>query len=92
MNIEVLNDLMKQNNISSYFKLANELDIPYTTFLDLVRGKGEKLTNIKLIANYFNVSISTITEVKQEYITIDENNKIKKTLKTDYNSYVTTLI
>lgn len=92
MNIKVLNELMKLNSITSYFHLSKEIDIPYTTLLDLVNGKGEKLTNIKIIANYFHVSIGTLVDNEKIYITIDENNNITEKIKTDYNSYETFLI
>ena len=58
MNIEILNELMKIHNISSYFQLSKRISIRYTTLLDLIDGRAEKLTNIRLIADFFAVDIS----------------------------------
>ena len=57
MNIRALNELMKLNGISSYFYLAQKIPIPYTTLLDLVKGKGEKLSNIRIIADFLTFYI-----------------------------------
>ena len=40
MNIEVLEFLMKERNIKSYYRLAKEANFPYTTLLDLVNGSS----------------------------------------------------
>ncbi len=92
MNVEVLNKLMEINKVNSYFQLAKEVKIPYTTLLDLVNGRGERLSNIRIIADYFNVSISTLVEQEITYITVDEEGKIKEKKKEGYNSVISILI
>ncbi len=92
MNIQVLNELMKLNGITSYFNLSQKIDIPYTTLLDLIRGKGEKISNIKLIANYFNVSMSYLIEEPRKIITINENNSLVIEKETGYNSLLSNLL
>ena len=93
MNIRALNELMKLNGISSYFYLAQKISIPYTTLLDLVKGKGEKLSNIRIIADFFGVNVSyLIEENKKTFYEIDELNKVRIHPFTGYNSMITTLI
>ncbi len=92
MNKNILDELMKLNGINSYLKLSQKIDIPYTTLLDLINGKGEKLSNIKIISNYFNVSLSNLVEDKKYYIIIDEKDNIKVKLETDYTSFASILI
>ena len=76
MNIRALNELMKLNGISSYFYLAQKIPIPYTTLLDLVKGKGEKLSNIRIIADFFGVKLSYLIEDNDKtFLEIDELNK-----------------
>ncbi len=93
MNIRALNELMKLNGISSYFYLAQKISIPYTTLLDLVKGKGEKLSNIRIIADFFGVNVSyLIEENKKTFYEIDELNKVRIHPFTGYNNMITTLI
>ena len=93
MNIRVLNELMKLNGISSYFFLAQKIPIPYTTLLDLVKGKGEKLSNIRIIADFFGVKLSYLIEDNDKtFLEIDETNKVRVHPFTGYNSMITTLI
>ncbi len=78
MNKEVLDQLMKGYKIKSYFQLSKEICMPYTTLLDLVNGRGERVTNIKLIADFFNVPLHLlIDETKFFYILDDHNNLIE---------------
>ena len=84
---------MKLNGISSYFYLAQKISIPYTTLLDLVKGKGEKLSNIRIIADFFGVNVSyLIEENKKTFYEIDELNKVRIHPFTGYNNMITTLI
>ncbi len=93
MDINILKTLMKLNGINSYLQLSKVISIPYTTLLDLINGKGERLSNIKIIANYFNVSLALLTnEVTKEYIVINEDNSIEFLPQTFYNSYPTILM
>ena len=53
---------MEINNVDRY-KLAEALDIKYTTLSDWINGKiYPKIDKIELIANYFNVSKSALIE------------------------------
>ncbi len=93
MNIRALNELMKLNGISSYFYLAQKIPIPYTTLLDLVKGKGEKLSNIRIIADFFGVKLSYLIEDNDKtFLEIDELNKVRIHPFTGYNNMITTLI
>ena len=93
MNIRVLNELMKLNGISSYFFLAQLIPIPYTTLLDLVKGKGEKLSNIRIIADFFGIKLSYLIEDNDKtFLEIDEQNKVRIHPFTGYNNMITTLI
>ncbi len=80
MNIEVLEKLMEQKKIRSYFKLAKLVNIPYTTLLDLIHGKGLKVTTIKTLADFFNVSIDCLVNPTTYYNVLLENNRIKSYL------------
>ena len=80
------------NNIKSYYQLAKETNFPYTTLLDLINGKGEKLTNIKIIATYFNVSPSYLIDDNSYFITINENNFVSYIKATGYDSLVSILL
>lgn len=45
--------------------LAKNLDVPYNTFLDWVKGKVyPRIDKIEMIANYFNILKSDLTEIK----------------------------
>ncbi len=92
MNIQILNELMRQNEIPSYFQLSKEIQIPYTTLLDLIRGNGEKLSNIKIIANFFSVNITYLIDEPIKIITINENNKVTVEKETGYNSILSNLL
>mgnify|MGYP005804990543 CR=1 FL=1 len=92
MNIKVLNELMKLNGITSYFHLSKETSIPYTTLLDLIRGKGERLSNIKTIADFFGVKVSYLIEESRRIITINEKNNIIIEKETGYNSLLSNLL
>ena len=85
MNLKVLNALMEANGINSYFQLAKKTIIPYTTLLDLVRGKGERLSNIKIIADFFGINVSYLIGEEKLLITVDEDNNITITPFTGYN-------
>lgn len=85
MNIEILNELMKIHSISSYFQLSKRISIPYTTLLDLINGRGEKLSNIRLIADFFGVNISYLIEDNKKIITINEKNLVSVEKDIGYN-------
>lgn len=85
MNIEILKKLMKINNISSYLQLSKQTAIPYTTLLDLINGRGDKLNNIRIIADFFGVKISYLLEDNKKIITIDEQNLISVEKYIGYN-------
>ena len=85
MNIEILNELMKIHNISSYFQLFKRISIPYTTLLDLINGRGDKLSNIRLIADFFGVKISYLIEDNKKIITINEKNLVSVEKYIGYN-------
>lgn len=92
MNIQVLNELMRKNAIPSYYQLAKDAHIPYTTLLDLVRGKGDKLSNIKILADFFSVKMTYLIEDNGQIVTINEKNKIKTEKITGYNSILSNLL
>lgn len=92
MNIQILNELMRQNEIPSYFQLSKETQIPYTTLLDLVRGNGEKLSNIKMIADFFGVKMTYLIDETAKIITINEKNKVTVEKETGYNSILSNLL
>lgn len=92
MNIKVLNELMKIHNISSYFQLSKRISMPYTTLLDLVNGRGERLSNIRLIANFFGVAISYLIEQDKKIISISENNLVSIERGVGYNGIITSLL
>ncbi len=85
MNIETLNELMKINNINSYLQLSKKIAIPYTTLLDLINGRGDKLSNIRLIADFFGVKISYLIEDNKKIITINEKNLVSVEKYIGYN-------
>ena len=87
MNIQILNELMRQNEIPSYFQLSKETNIPYTTLLDLVRGNGEKLSNIKMIADFFGVKMTYLIDEPTKIVTINEKNRVIVEKETGYNYY-----
>ena len=93
MNIRALNELMKLNGISSYFHLAQKILIPYTTLLDLVKGKEKNLVILRIIADFFGVKLSyLIEETTRLLLEIDELNKVRIHPFTGYNNMITTLI
>ena len=92
MNIRTLNELMKLNGITSYFHLAKEISMPYTTLLDLIKGKGEKLSNIKIIADFFGVKISYLVDENRKIITINEKNNVIIEKEIGYNSILSNLL
>ena len=67
---------MEINSIRSYYQLAQNVDLPYTTLLDLVKGKGERLSNIKTLANFFGVPLSALVDNNPGLFLITEDNKI----------------
>ena len=92
MNIQILNELMRQNDIPSYFQLSKETNIPYTTLLDLVRGNGEKLSNIKMIADFFGVKMTYLIDEPTKIVTINEKNRVIVEKETGYNSILSNLL
>ena len=92
MNIQVLNELMRLNGIPSYFQLSKETHIPYTTLLDLVRGKGEKLSNIKTIADFLGVKMSYLLDEPRKIVTINEKNNVIVEKENGYNSVLSNLL
>ncbi len=80
MNTEILELLMKEKKIKSYYQLAKEMNIPYTSLLDIVHGKGLKITNMKMIANFFDISIDCLTSKTTYYYVIKEDNTLQKYL------------
>ena len=77
MNIEVLEKLMEKKQIRSYYQLAKLVDIPYTSLLDLIHGRGLRATNIKLLADFFEVTIDCLMNPTTYYHVLLENNEIK---------------
>lgn len=77
MNLEILEKLMEENHIRSYLKLSQILDIPYTSLMDLIHGRGLKITNIKQIADFFKVTIDCLVSPITYYNIVLENNTIK---------------
>ena len=90
---KILNELCEQKKDKDYtcslVKQAEEVGIPYPTFIKYVNGKAEcSAENLTKIANHFNVSTdyllgltdikSTDTKVKDicEYTGLDENTVI----------------
>ena len=92
MNIQVLNELMRLNGIPSYLQLSKETHIPYTTLLDLVRGNGEKLSNIKMIADFFGVKMTYLIDEPTKIVTINEKNRVIVEKETGYNSILSNLL
>ena len=80
MNIEILEILMKQKKIPSYFQLANRSGIPYTTLLDLVHGKSTNLQNIKFLSDYFQVEFTMLSKNTEYYCVVTEENKMQSYL------------
>ena len=91
MNKRVLDKLMKRNSLTSYLQLAKEIDIPYTTLLDLINGKGERLSNFRIIANYFAVPLSALIS-KNKYILLTEDDKIIIKDESNANAFLSFLI
>ena len=83
MNLEVLKILMKEKHIASYYQLANFIDVPYTSLLDLVHGRSKNLDNFKQIATYFEVPASILFEPTTYYGVITEENELKFYFPTD---------
>lgn len=54
--------LMKEKNISRY-KLSKETGIPYTTLTQIINGrtKDPQINALKVLADYFNVSVDYLT-------------------------------
>ena len=92
MNIQILNELMRQNEIPSYLQLSKETRIPYTTLLDLVRGKGERLSNIKTIADFLGVKMSDLLDEPRKIVTINERNNVIVEKENGYNSVLSNLL
>ena len=92
MNIRLLNELMRLNGITSYLQLSKETYIPYTTLLDLVRGKGERLSNIRTIADFFGVKMTYLIDEPKNIITINENNNLVIEKETGYHSILSNLL
>ncbi len=80
MNTEILEKLMEESNIKSYYKLAKELEVPYTTLLDLVHGKVLKTMTIKTVAEYFHVTLDMLVEPTTYYNVINEDDLLKSYL------------
>ena len=80
MNIEVLEKLMEKKQIRSYYQLAKLVDIPYTSLLDLIHGRGLRATNIKLLADFFEVTIDCLMNPTTYYHVLLENNETKSYL------------
>ena len=80
MNIEILEKLMEKKQIRSYYQLAKLVDIPYTSLLDLIHGRGLRATNIKLLADFFEVTIDCLMNPTTYYHVLLENNEIKSYL------------
>ena len=76
MNIEILDMLMDNKKIKSYYQLAKEMEFPYTTLLDLVHGRSINLYSIEHIANYFGVSKILLLEPTRVYQLLKEDNNI----------------
>lgn len=83
MNIEVLEHLMKREKIRSYYRLAKSACFPYTTLLDLVHNKSNNLTNIKTLADYFNIDYRFLLSGTTYCTLVDERNKIRTFLPLD---------
>lgn len=77
MNLEILEKLMEDHHITSYYKLAKFVDIPYTTLLDLVHNKGLKVTTIKTIADFFNVTVDLLISPTTYYNVIVDDESIE---------------
>ena len=92
MNIQILNELMRQNEIPSYFQLSKETHIPYTTLLGLVRGDGKRLSKIKTIADFFGVKMTYLIDEPVKIITINEKNRVIVEKETGYNSILSNLL
>ena len=83
MNIEVLEYLMNRRKIKSYYQLAKDACFPYTTLLDLTHNKSNNLTNIKTLANYFDIDYRFLLEGTTYCALIDEKNRVKTFLPLD---------
>lgn len=83
MNIEVLEYLMKERKIKSYYQLAKDACFPYTTLLDLANSKSNNLTNIKILAEFFNIDYKFLLAGTTYCILVNEKNKIKMFLPLD---------
>ena len=92
MNIQVLNELMRLNGIPSYFQLSKETHIPYTTLLDLVKGEGKKLSNVKTIADFLGVKMSYLLDEPRKIVTINERNNVIVEKENGYNSVLSNLL
>ncbi|HIS38995.1 MAG TPA: helix-turn-helix transcriptional regulator [Candidatus Onthousia faecavium] len=91
MNKHILKKLMKKNSLTSYLQLSKAVDIPYTTLLDLINGRGERLSNFRIIANYFAVPLSTLIS-KNKYILLTEDDKILIKDESNVNVFLSFLL
>ena len=82
MNLSTLKNLMKQRKIKSYFQLAREVEIPYTTLLDVVHGKSKNSYLIKTLADYFGIKSTILLEKLEPYQIILEDGRRKRFLYT----------
>ena len=96
MNIEVLEFLMKERNIKSYYRLAKEANFPYTTLLDLVNGRSTNLNNIKRLATFFGAEYQMLLADTNYCYLVNEKNEVKSFLPLDIlersNTFATVLL
>ena len=60
--------------------------------IDFIKGKGEKLSNIKIIADFFGVKISYLVDENRKIITINEKNNVIIEKEIGYNSILSNLL
>lgn len=76
---EKIQSLMDENKISRY-KLSKDTGVAYTTLTQILneRTKNPQIDSIKIIADYFNVPLDSITSdfvIKEESVSYDLNKK-----------------
>ncbi len=83
MNVEVLEQLMDNKKITSYYQLAKKMNLPYTSLLDWVHGKGQKICNLKLISDFLGVDVYYLLAPTRYYYVLLEDNTLLSSLVCD---------
>lgn len=64
---KTLCELMERNGVSSY-KLAKDIGVHVSTISNWRHGKSPKVEHLKLVANYFGITVDTLLCNNGQYV------------------------